>query len=238
MHTKFLTLIAIGALTVSTQSYAGVKDHTHGNEIYHAVWAELEGGQTNHGDDLIAWDVDAWVGTDENRFAFKSEGERANGETEAAEFWGMYSRMVSKFWNAQVGLRHDTQPISTSYAVIGVEGLAPYFFETEAHLFISDEGDVSARLRQENDFLITQKLITQPYVEANLYAQDVPELDVGAGLSDAEFGVQTRYEFTRDFAPYVDVRYERKFGETSSIAKSNGEDNDAFVGSIGVKLLF
>ena len=129
-------------------------------------------------------------------------------------------------------------PLSTTYAVLGVEGLAPYFFETEAHLFISDEGDVSARIRQENDFLLTQKLILQPYIEANLYAQDVPELDIGAGLSDAEFGLQTRYEYTRGFAPYVDVRYERKFGETSSIAKSNGEENDAVIGSIGLKLLF
>jgi len=238
MDIKFLTLITVGAFGFATISHASDADHKHGNEIYHAVMVELEGGQTNHGDALATWDVDGWIGTDENKFAFKSEGERANGETESAEFWGMYSRMISTFWNAQIGLRHDTQPLSTAYAVFGVEGLAPYFFETEAHLFLSDEGDVSARLRQENDFLLTQKLILQPYVEANLYAQDVAELDVGAGLSDAEFGLQTRYEFTRGFAPYVDVRYERKFGETSSIAKSNGEENDAVVGSIGMKLLF
>jgi copper resistance protein B len=235
MHIKFLSLIAVGVLILSPKAQA---EGEHGNEIYHAVTVELEGGQSNHGDDIIALDIDGWIGTDENRFAFKSEGERANGETESLEFWGMYSRMVSTFWNAQIGIRHDTQPLSTTYAVLGIEGLAPYFFETEAHLFISDEGDVSARVRQENDFLVTQKLILQPYVEANLYAQDVSELDIGAGLSDAEFGVQTRYEYTRGFAPYVDVRYERKFGETSSIAKSNGEDNDAVVGSIGVKLLF
>ncbi len=132
----------------------------------------------------------------------------------------------------------DTQPESLTYAVIGFEGLTPYFFETEAHLFVSEEGDVSARIRQENEFLLTQKLITQPYVEANLFAQDVPELEIGAGLSSAEFGIQTRYEFTRSFAPYVDVNYERKFGETSSIAKSNGEDNDAVIGTLGVTLLF
>jgi copper resistance protein B len=122
--------------------------------------------------------------------------------------------------------------------VIGFEGLAPYFFETEAHLFVSEDGDVSARIRQENEFLITQKLIIQPYVEANLFAQDVLELEVGAGLSSAELGLQIRYEFTRTFAPYVDVKYERKFGETSSIAKSNGEDNDAVVGTVGVKWMF
>ena len=138
----------------------------------------------------------------------------------------------------QAGLRHDTQPQSTSYAVFGVEGLAPYFFETEAHLFVSDEGDVSARLREENDFLVTQRLILQPYAEVNLFAQDVPEQEIGAGIADGEIGLQTRYEFTRKFAPYIDVRYERKFGETSSIAKSNGEDNDDFIASLGLRLMF
>ena len=237
MNIRFLLLLTMGVFVFSVQARAD-GDHKHGNEVYHAITVELEGGNTNRGDDIIALDVDGWIGTDENRFAFKSEGERANGETESLELWGIYSRMISTFWNVQMGIRHDTQPLSTTYALVGVEGLAPYFFETEAHLFISEEGDLSARVRQENDFLLTQRLILQPYVEANLYAQDVPELDIGAGLSDAEFGLQTRYEFTRDFAPYVDVRYERKFGETSSIAKSNGEENDAVLSSIGVKLLF
>jgi copper resistance protein B len=149
-----------------------------------------------------------------------------------------YSRNVDTFWDVQAGIRHDFQPTSTTYAVVGVNGLAPYFFETEAHLFVSDEGDVSARLRGERGLLLTQKLILQPYAEINLYAQDVPENDIGAGFSSGEIGLQTRYEFTRKFAPYVDVRYSRKFGETSSIAKGNGEDNDEFIGSVGLRLMF
>ena len=150
----------------------------------------------------------------------------------------MYSRNIGTFWDAQIGIRHDTQSESLTYGVIGFEGLAPYFFETEAHLFVSEDSDVSARIRQEKEFLITQKLMTQPYLEVNLFAQDVPELEVGAGLSSAEFGLQTLYELTREFAPYVDVKYERKFGETSAIAKSNGENNDAVVGTVGVKWMF
>lgn len=88
------------------------------------------------------------------------------------------------------------------------------------------------------DIGYNRKRIAQPYVGANLFAQDVPELEVGSGLSNAEFGLQTRYEFTRSFAPYIDVKYERKFGDTSSIAKNNGETKDAVVGTIGVKWMF
>jgi copper resistance protein B len=105
-------------------------------------------------------------------------------------------------------------------------------------MFVSDKGKVSARLREEYDLLLTQKLITQPYAELNAYAQKVRERNVGAGLADGKFGLQTRYEFTRKFAPYVDVSYGRKFGETSAIAKSNGEDNNEFIGAVGLRLMF
>jgi copper resistance protein B len=150
----------------------------------------------------------------------------------------MYSRNVAEFWDAQVGIRYDEQPNSTAYMVAGFEGLAPYFFETEAHLFVSDEGDVSARIRQENDLLITQKLIAQPYIEVNFSAQDVLEQEIGAGLTSGEFGIQTRYEITRKFAPYIDARYERKFGETSNIAKEHGENQDDFIASVGLRVMF
>ena len=81
-------------------------------------------------------------------------------------------------------------------------------------------------------------MIIEPYVEANFYAQDVADLEVGAGLSDAEFGIQTRYEITRKFAPYIDLKYERKFGKTSSIAKKNGGGNNDLIASVGVRLMF
>jgi len=198
---------------------------------------ETDYGAGEHGP-VARFDLDGWYGTDENKLWLRSEVENSDGVTEKAEFQALYSRNIATFWDLQAGLRHDTQPASTTYAVFGVEGLAPYFFETEAHLFVSDEGDVTARLREENDFLVTQRLILQPYAEVNLSAQDVEDQEIGAGLTDGEIGLQTRYEFTRKFAPYIDVRYERKFGETSSIAKSNGEDNDNFIAGVGLRLMF
>ena len=210
----------------------------HGKAVYHAFNLEMGAGSTDKDQDITDWDFDGWIGTDENKLWLKSEGERSKGQTEKTEFWASYSRNISTFWDIQFGIRHDFQKDPLSYGLIGFEGLAPYFLETEAHLFISEDGDASVRIRQEKEFLFTQKLITQPYLELNIFAQDVPELDIGAGFSSAEFGIQTRYEFTRAFAPYLDVKYERKLGETSSIAKNKGEDHDAVVGTFGVRFLF
>jgi len=210
---------------------------SHGSSVFHMFRLETDYGGSKDGA-VASWDLDGWMGGDDNKLWLKSEGERKDGSLESAEFWALYSRNIDTFWDFQAGLRHDAQPVSTTYAVLGFNGLAPYYFETEAHVFISDEGDVTARLREENDFLITQKLIIQPYIEANVSAQDVPEQDIGAGIVDGQIGLQTRYEFTRKCAPYVDVHYGRKFGETSSIATANGEDNDELVGAIGLRLMF
>lgn len=235
MRIKF-SLVAF-LLIISAPAFAENGTHEHGGSVFHVFRLEADYGGGKEGG-VTTWDLDGWVGTDENKLWLKSEGEHKDGSLESAEAWTLYSRNISTFWDAQIGLRHDTQPVSTSYVALGFNGLAPYFFETEAHVFVSDEGDVSVRLREENDFLVTQKLIVQPYAEINVFAQDVPGQGVGAGISNGEIGLQTRYEVTRKFAPYVDVRYERKFGETSSIAINNGEDKDDFVAAFGLRLMF
>lgn len=230
--------IPIATLIIAALPLVASAGSEHGTAVYHAFELEADAGGSDEGAGVASWEFSGWIGTDENKVWFESEGERENGATEQAEFRIMYSHKVSTFWDVQIGIRHDTQPDTLSYGVISLRGLAPYFFETEAHLFVSEDEDVSIRIKQENEFLITQKLVIEPYIEIDLFAQDVPELGVGAGIAEAELGIHTIYEFTRGFAPYVDIRYERKFGETSSIAESDGEDDDAVIGAFGVKLLF
>jgi copper resistance protein B len=233
MRIKLFIAVSLLALPRPALAMDGMDE----SQVFHAFRLETDYGGGQHGP-VATWDFKGWLGGDDNKLWLKTEGENKNGKTEQAEFWALYSRNISTFWDAQIGVRYDAQPVSTSYLALGFNGLAPYFFETEAHLFISNKGDVSARLREENDFLLTQKLILQPYAEVNLFVQDVPEQDTGAGIADGKIGLQTRYEFTRKFAPYVDIRYERKFGQTSSIARSNGESVDDVVGAVGLRFMF
>ena len=212
--------------------------HEHGGGIFHMFRSETDIGSSTDGKAIESWDVKGYIGTDENKVWLKTEGEHKDSKLESAEFWALYSRNVATFWDAQAGFRYDDKPKSITYLTLGFNGLAPYYFDTEAHLFISEHGDVSARLREENDFLVTQKLILQPYLEFNAYARDVREENVGAGISDGKIGLQTRYEFTRKFAPYVDVHYGQKFGGTSALAKKNGEDSNELVGAVGLRLMF
>jgi len=209
----------------------------HGDAIFHKIRLEAAAGEAD-GKGYGGFDLDGWVGTDQSKLWIKSEGQRTSGNTEKLNVWVLYSRNIDTFWDAQVGLRMDNDPKATTYFVVGFEGLAPYFFETEAHAFVNKDGDVSFRLKQRNDFLLTQRFILQPFVEFTANGQSDKASKQGAGLSKGELGVQARYEITRKFAPYFEVKYDRKFGQTASYAKAENMDVDAWVAQLGLRLMF
>lgn len=187
---------------------------------------------TGGGPSAYLWDVQGWYGGDINRFVLKSEGEgETSGALEEAEIQALYSRAIGPFFDLQAGVRFDPEPESRSHFVIGVQGLAPYMFHVDAALFLSDRGNLTARLEAEYDQKITQALILQPRIEIEASAQDIPARETGTGLTKIEPGLRLRYEIVPEFAPYVGVEYEAKLGQTADIARANGEDPD------GVKLL-
>ena len=192
------------------------------------------------GKDGYAWNAQGWYGGDIDRLWFKTEGEGSFGEKlESAEVQALWSRALDPWWNLQAGVRHDfrTGP-DRSYAVLGVQGLAPYWFEVDGALFLSDKGDVTARFEAEYDQRLTQKLILQPAAELNFSAQDVPELGIGSGLSTAELGLRLRYQFVPEFAPYVGVKYERAFGDTADFRRAQGEKAGGWKFLIGIRSWF
>lgn len=201
--------------------------------IDQAEWRVRDGG------DGYAWNGEAWYGGDDSRLVVKSEGEGASGDLEAAEVQLLYSRAISPYFDLQAGLRQDIQdgPRRT-YATVGFEGLAPYWFETEGALFLSNKGEAFARLEASYDLRLTQRLILQPRAELRLSAQDIPELELGSGITDLELGLRLRYQVTRTFAPYAGVSYGHKFGGTADYAEALGEDEQETSFVIGVRTWF
>jgi copper resistance protein B len=189
--------------------------------------------------DRYGWEIEGWYGGDINRFAFKSEGEGRSGEGVAsAEIQLLYSRAVARYTDVQAGLRYDLEPRGRAYATVGVDALFPYWFEAEGALFLSDKGDLLARAEGSYDFRLTQRLILQPRAELEFAAQDIPESQIGSGLSTAELGLRLRYEIRREFAPYVGVSYERSFGDTAEFARAHGEDVESTRFVVGLRAWF
>lgn len=192
------------------------------------------------GRDGYLWDGQGWYGGDIDKLWIKTEGEGGFGEKlEEAEVQVLWSRAITPWFDAQAGVRYDFQPNpERGHLVVGLQGLAPYFFEVDAAAFLSDEGDVTARLEAEYDQLVTQKLILQPRAEFELAAQDVPEIGIGSGVSSFGAGLRLRYEFAPEFAPYIGVEYERKLGETAGLARAEGDDAGRWSLLLGLRFWF
>ncbi len=244
MTNVLVAAFVVGALTAqagtakaAAMEDAAMEEGEHGTEMFHVVRLEIDGTRNDEGG-FVTWDGDGWIGGDIEKFAVRTEGEIQNGHVESSEFWGLYSRNVADFWDLQAGIREDLDPRPETYFVLGARGLARYFFETDAHLFVSKEGDFAARLEQSIDLLVTQRLILEPHMEINVSANNVPEQEVGSGISRIEAGVQLRYEIAREVAPYIDFVYERAVGNTEHLIRSDGGDPEDFTVRAGIRLWF
>lgn len=195
--------------------------------------------RSNNGEDVFAWEGFARYGGDYNRLWLETEGETLiDGGTEAAELSLLYGRSISAFFDLRAGLRREIEPGSTAAAQIGVQGLAPYWFEIDANAYLSEEGDLSADFEAEYDLLLTQRLVLQPRFEAGFAFQDIAARDVGAGFTGLETGVRLRYEIKREIAPYIGVSWSKSLGETAAVARRAGEAEDTVSAVIGVKLWY
>ena len=200
----------------------------------------LEAGFGDDGETYL-WDVQGWTGGDINRFWWKSEGEGDfGGELEEAEVQALYSRAVTPFWDVQAGVRQDFRPDGedTTHLVLGLQGLAPHWWEVDAAAFLSTDGDLTARVEAEYDQRITQRLILQPRLEIDASASDIPELEIGSGLSSIEAGLRLRYEFRKEFAPYVGIEWSRAFGDTADYIEARGGETDDTRFVVGLKAWF
>lgn len=198
----------------------------HGNQVNSLFIAERLEYSSGDSEDAAVWEAQGWLGTDINKLWMKTEGEYVQSEGfEEAEVQLLYSRAVSAFWDVQAGIRYDIEPTpNRAHLAIGALGLAPYWFEMDAALFLSEEGGLTARLEAEYELSLTQRLILQPRVELNLSADADEELGIGEGLFDSVAELRLRYEFRREFAPYIGVSWGGDFGGTADLVKKEGRD--------------
>ena len=196
------------------------------------------------GPDPLVWDAQGWIGKDFHKFWFKTEGDVLTSEKEGEmELQGLYSRAITSFFDFQAGLRYDlaynaVDNNSRGFAVIGIQGLAPYLFEVDGSFQLSEDGDISASFEGEIDLLVTQRLIAQPRFATNLALQEVEEWGVGSGINDVQLGFRLRYEIRREFAPYVGISWNRKLGQTADFTREEGGEASVFGLVGGVRMWF
>lgn len=211
----------------------------HGNMLLFWFQGDRLEYRTRQGEDGYLWDVQGYYGNDTDKFWFKSEGEGSFGEPiEQAEMQALWSHAIGPFFDLQAGVRQDFHGPERAHLALGVQGVAPYFLEIDIAGFVSNKGDLTARIEGEYDHRLTQKLILQPRAEINLSAQDIPELEIGSGIDSIEAGVRLRYEITPEFGPYVGIEQEWKLGGSRRFAIADGENPNVTNYVIGLRFWF
>lgn len=238
-------IAALALFTGAAHAYepAGTPDdwpEPMGNMAFGMLLADrLEAGFADRADTYL-WDVQGWYGGDRDRWSVKSEGEGESGHSpDAAELQLLFGRMFAPFWDWQVGVRHDFRPRpDRTHLVLGVQGVAPYEFEVDAALFLSDKGDVSGRLEAEYELRITQRLVLQPRFELNAALSDDLETGLADGISSTELGLRLRYELERELAPYIGIAWTQSHGGTADLARAEGEPTSLTSIVIGLRAWF
>lgn len=205
----------------------------------HALLDQLE-GRIGGGQRDFRWPGQAWTGTDPDKLWLKTEGFlKRSGKVEDGRHELHYDRAIFTYLDLQAGLRTDLDSkTGRIWTALGVQGIAPLFFNYEATAYLSDRGQAAASLAVSYDLLMTQRLILQAEIEANFYGQADPGRGVGTGLADIEAGLRFRYDISRKFAPYIGVTYAGMFGETARMARPAGDTAGAVQLTFGIRSWF
>jgi copper resistance protein B len=206
-------------------AFPDVEGHAvHDNATnYFVLFDQLEwqGGQDVRG---LNVDSRAWVGRDRDRLWIRAEGDGGRGGVGEAQAHLLYGRHVYRWWDVVVGVRQDVRPgPARTWAAVGVQGLAPYKFDVEATAYVGASGRTHARLEVEYDLLLTNRLVLQPLVEAEIVGKSDPARGIGAGLSTTDAGLRIRYEIRREVAPYIGVTWTSRWAQTADFAEAGGE---------------
>lgn len=181
-------------------------------------------------------DVVGWTGGATRRLWFKVEGGAATvGQGMHAEAQVLYGKMISPWWDAQIGLRSDVESAAGTTqqrvgAVLALQGLAPGWFEVEPSLSVNSEGRVSLDFAAAYDLYVAQRLVVQPRFETSFGTRDDVEFGIGRGVGSTTMALRARYEIWREFAPYVGVVWERRFGRTAELVGGPSGESRAVAG--------
>jgi len=176
-------------------------------------------------DTSAAYELQAAYGRDFDKAVLKAEGHIDDSGLEEAGTELLWSHAVAAYWNTQLGLRYDSvEGVDRYWLAGGIQGLAPYWFEVDLTAYVGEEGRGALRLESEYELLLTQKLILQPRLEATMFSKSDPERGLGSGLADLTGGIRLRYEFVREFGPYLGIERSGAFGSTSDYLKDDGKE--------------
>ncbi|MHC3137186.1 copper resistance protein B [Acinetobacter nosocomialis] len=214
----------------------------HGGQIYQTTKFSNEWIVDKDGKGSLGSSFETLIGTDENRMFVEANLNKAESNDPNYDVSALYSRNVAPFWDVQAGVRYSEDKNNRNSnridGVIGLLGLAPYFFETKAYLYGGENNFWGASFEFDRDLLLTQKLITQPYIAADIVFNDNSDFATKSGLSELKTGLKTRYEINKRIRPFVDVAYQYEKGQKLTTFQEATNSEKGWLYGAGIELVF
>lgn len=194
----------------------------HGNTRHTLVRVDRLEWRPQASGDRGAVTFDGWWGGDLDRLWFSADASAGAGDAEGHVELA-YGRAVARWWDVVAGLRQDIgDGPSRTWAAVGLHGLAPFWFEADATLFVGEGGRTRVEASAEYDLLLTNRLILQPEASIGFAGRADPARVLGAGVETITSGLRLRYEIRPDLAPYLSVNWQRWPGETADLRRAAG----------------
>ena len=220
----------------------------HGAQIYAVTTVDNKWMLNEDGDGALKSEIETRIGTDENKIFLKAHIDKHESHDAEYDFKMLYSRIISDFWDAQIGMRYRVEKVERDQrstdteekldGVIGLHGMAPYFFETDAYLYVGEDNYSGLGLETERDLLLTQKLILKPYLDLDVVFNDESKYAKKSGLSGVTAGIETRYEISKKIMPYVDIAYEYSKGTDATPWQVESDSEKGWLYGAGVRFKF
>ncbi len=215
------------------------------SEISHEVLIDQLELRGQNGPDAIHWEQGAWLGDHVHRVSFDTSGDlRTQGSVGGeAELQLSVGRLPTPAFELRAGVRHDRfwgpgPDLDRTFAAVDAVIAAPFAIELAPAVFLSDDGDFSARLTSVADVPLAERLIAQPRFEVNVAAHDVPRFGVERGFNDIELGLRVRYETPGGIAPYLGVSWIQALGNTADLTREGGDDAHTLSLVAGLRFAF
>lgn len=237
---------------VSTENNTAHQGHDHrkehGAQIYAISTVDTKWLLNEDGEGALKSEIETRIGTDENKIFIKIHTDKAESHDAHFDAKVLYSRMISDFWDVQAGVRYRSQKVELDHhvkdseeqldAVIGLHGMAPYFFETDAYFYAGEDHYSGLSLETERDLLLTQKLIFKPYLDLDVVFSDDSKYAKKSGLSSLITGIETRYEISKKVMPYLDIAYEYSKGNDETAWQVESDSEKGWRYGAGVRFKF
>ncbi len=179
-------------------------------------------------------------GPDYNKLElFINDGEVFKGTVENADIDIFYWHLISQFWAIKGGASYFYRPAKIPYwqPGIGIEGLMPYFIDTDARIYYHS-GSAKLDLELSRDTQITNNFLVRIGVRSILASKTVTQAALGSGLNQMRYILRPYYRLMPGLNIFAEYEHEQDYGAFKNIQTKSNESAVQNTLTLGLSVLF